>query len=164
MFIVRDDLVGASPGDLREDALGRDARGVVGAGGADVERELRAALIGAGDEALQDGDFVDEPHAECREVVGAVFRGREDHELEVGIAAQPPDDVGRRDPRLAHAPEGFDDFAPRPMLEVERDVELDGRGVGKVQVTPDQREEDPEVGQLLGHRGERRRGVRKNLL
>ena len=51
------------------------------------------------------------------------------------------------------------------MLEVQGDVELDGRGVGKVQVTPDKRKEDPEVGQLLRHRGDgRSRGVRKNLL
>lgn len=158
--IVSNDLVGTTARDLREDAFGRDARRVVGPCGAYVERELRAPLVGAGDEALEDGDFIDEPHAERREVVGAVLRCGQHHELEVRVPAQPPDDVGRRDPRFAHAPEGFDDLSSRPVLEVQGDVELDGRGVGKVQVTPDERKEDPEVGQLLRHRGNGRRGVR----
>mgnify|MGYP006902856431 CR=1 FL=1 len=163
--VIADDLVGASTRDLREDAFRRDARRMVGAGRANVERELRAPLVGAGGEALEDGDFVDEPQAERREVVGAVFRCGQHHEFEVGVLAELPDDIGRRNPRLAHASEGFDDLSPRPMLEVQGDVELDGRGVGKVQVSPDKREEDPEVDQLLRHRGDGGRwGVRKNLL
>lgn len=160
MFIVRNDLVGASARDLREDAFRRDARRMVGTGGADVERELRAPLVGTGDEALKYRDFIDEPHAERREVVGAVFRCGQHHEFEVGVLPEPPDDIGRRNPRLAHASEGFDDLSPRPMLEVQGDVELNGGGVGKVQVPPDKREEDPEVGQLLRHRGDGSRGVR----
>lgn len=160
MFIVRDDLIGASARDLREDAFRRDARRMVGPCGANVERELRAPLVGTGDETLKDRDFIDEPHAERREVVGAVFRCGQYHELEVRIQAQPPDDIGRRNPRLAHASEGFDDLSPRPVLEVQGDVELNGGGVRKVQVPPDKREEDPEVGQLLRHRGDGSRGVR----
>lgn len=161
MFIVRDDLVGSSACDLREDAFRGDAWRMVGPCGANVERQLRAPLVGAGDEALKGGDFVDEPQAERREVVGAVFRCGQHHKFEVGVLSEPPDDIGRRNPRLAHATEGFDDLSPRPMLEVQGDVKLDGRGVGKVQVTPDEREEDPKVGQLLRHRSDGRRwGVR----
>lgn len=133
---------------------------MVGPCGANVERELRAPLVGAGDEALKDRDFIDEPQTERREVVGAVFRCGQHHEFEVGVLPEPPDDIGRRNPRLAHASEGFDDLSPRPMLEVQGDVELNGGGVGKVQVPPDKREEDPEVGQLLRHRGDGSRGVR----
>ena len=158
--VIADDLVGASTRDLREDAFRRDARRMVGPCGANVERELRAPLVGTGDEALEDGDFVDEPQAERREVVGAVFRCGQHHEFEVGVLPEPPDDIGRRNPRLAHASEGFDDLSPRPMLEVQGDVELNGGGVGKVQVPPDKREEDPEVGQLLRHWGDGSRGVR----
>ena len=139
--------VGASTRDLREDAFRRDARRMVGPCGANVERELRAPLVGTGDEALKYRDFIDEPHAERREVVGAVFRCGQHDEFEVGVLPEPPDDIGRLGTqRLAHASEGFDDLSPRPMLEVQGDVELNGGGVGKVQVPPDKREEDPEVG------------------
>lgn len=130
--VIADDLVGASACDLREDAFRRDARRMVGPCGANVEREFRAPLVGAGDEALEDGNFIDEPQTERREVVGAVFRCGQHHKFEVGVLAEPPYDIGRRNPRLAHAPEGFDDLSPRPVLEVQGDVELDGGGVGKV--------------------------------
>lgn len=133
---------------------------MVGPCGVSVEREFRVPLVGMGDKALEDGDFADKPRAERHEVVGVVFRCRQRCKLEVGVLLEPPDDIGRRNPRLAHASEGFDDLLPRPMLEVQGDTELGGGRVEKVQVPLGKREEDSEVDQLLRHRGDRGRDIR----
>lgn len=150
--VVRDDLIGPASGDLREDALGGHGWGVVGFGRCNVEGELGAALIGAGDETSQGRDFIDQAQAEGGEVVGPVFGGREDHEFPVGVETEFPDNIRGRDPAFAHAPEGFNDFAPGAALQVGGDVDLHGRGVGKAEVLPDQDQKGPEVAQRVRQR------------
>jgi hypothetical protein len=98
---------------------------MVGLTWAYVKGQFRASLVWPRHEAMKDRDFIDEPEAERGKVVGTVFTSRENHELEIRVAPESPDDIGRRYPAFTDSSEGFDAFTPRAVLKIRSNRKLD---------------------------------------
>ena len=109
---------------------------MAGRGRTNIKSDLRIPLSLPGPQVLEDVHLVDQALGECREVVSADLRGRNDKDIDLRVQQEPPADIGAGEEGFAHPTERTDDPTTRAILKKVRDVVLNRRGDWEAQVLP----------------------------
>ena len=124
LHVIRDNRVSTRAGELAGDTHRLHGRGLIGFRRADIEREVRVALVALGLQVSQFGNGLDQTLGENRERVRAILRCRDDEYLVLCVFPQKPADIRCGDPGFTDASEGFDDATARAVLQISSDVVL----------------------------------------